>query len=162
MKVLNKIISLLTFLEKWICIICLGIMFLVGSLEIIARNLFRHSFIWSQEVIIIFLVWEVYMAAGYIFNTGRLINVDFLYSNVGPSVQKVFDVIGDIVTMIVLVIVVYYGWQFQSVQAKFLTNALRLPNNIHSIPLVLVSVSMILRIIQKYLSMIFREGGTES
>jgi len=153
--------DVLSEIEKWLCIICLGIMFLIGALEVVSRNLFDHSFIWSQELIVLFLVWEVFMAAAHIYNKGSLINVDFLYTHLKPRGKAVVDVLVDIITAVVLLVLIYFGWQYQTVQAKFLTNALRIPNNIHSIPLVICAVSMMLRIIQKYLSRIFekKEAG---
>ena len=85
MKILRKIISILTEVEKWGAIISLGVMFLVGALEIVSRNLFKKSFLWSQELIIVFLVWEVFLAAAYVYNTGNLISVDFLYAHLKPA-----------------------------------------------------------------------------
>lgn len=162
MKILNKVIYWLTELEKYGCMLAIGAMFLIGSLEVISRNFFSKSFIWSQELIVVFLVWEVFLAAAYIYNTGSLISVDFLYANVGPRVQKVFDVIIDLVSFIVIIVAIWFGWQFQAVQSKFLTNALRLPQNIHSIPLVICGISMLLHLIQKYLSGILERGGRDS
>ena len=114
--------------------LAVGAMFLIGSLEVVSRNFFSKSFIWSQELIVVFLVWEVFLAAAYIYSTGTLISV----------------------------VAVWYGWQFQAVQAKFLTNALRLPQNIHSIPLVICGVSMLLRLLQKYLAKLFEKGGGDA
>lgn len=161
MKILRKIISILTEVEKWGAIISLGVMFLVGALEIVSRNLFKKSFLWSQELIIVFLVWEVFLAAAYVYNTGNLISVDFLYAHLKPAGKKVTEVIIDAIMIVVLYVTTYYGWQYQLVQGKFLTNALHLPNNIHSIPLVICSVSILLRIIEKYASKLTREGKND-
>lgn len=142
--------------------LAVGAMFLIGSLEVVSRNFFSKSFIWSQELIVVFLVWEVFLAAAYIYSTGTLISVDFLYANIGPGARKVFDAVIDLISAVVIVVAVWYGWQFQAVQAKFLTNALRLPQNIHSIPLVICGVSMLLRLLQKYLAKLFEKGGGDA
>ena len=151
--------DLLSAIEKWICVISLGIMFLIGALEVISRNLFDKSFIWSQELIVVFLVWEVFMAAAHIYNKGQLIGVGFFYDLVPPKGRAVLDVLIDVITAIVLVVLLYYGWEYQLVQGKFLTNALRIPNNVHSIPLVICAASMLLRLIQKYLSKVLGRDG---
>ena len=158
MKTLRKFISILTTVEKWGAIFSLGVMFLIGALEVVSRNLFSKSFLWSQELIIVFLVWEVFLAAAYVYNTGSLISVDFLYTHLKPNGKKAMDVVIDIITLLVLYVTIYYGWQYQIVQGKFLTNALHLPNNIHSIPLVICSTSILLKIVEKYLSKIFDKG----
>ena len=155
---LRRTVSLLTSIEKWGAIISLGIMFLIGALEVVSRNLFHHSFLWAQEVIVVFLVWEVFLAAAYIYSTGKLISVDFLYIHLKPGAKIVADVITDLITLVVLYVTIYYGWQYQLVQGKFLTNALHLPNNIHSIPLVFCSASMLLSMIEKY-ALKLMDGG---
>lgn len=162
MKQFNKFMDILSQVEKWLCIIALTMMFLIGALEVVSRNLFSKSFIWSQELIVVFLVWEVFMAGAYIYNTGNLISVDFLYEHMTPRGKAVLDVLIDLVTCVVLAVIIYFGWQYQVVQGKFLTNALRIPNNIHSIPLIICGVSMLLRLIQKYLSRILKSGEAGS
>lgn len=84
-----------------------------------------------------------------------------VYAHLKPAGKKVIDVIIDAVMVVVLYVTIYYGWQYQLVQGKFLTNALHLPNNIHSIPLVICSVSILLSIIEKYASKLTREGKND-
>jgi C4-dicarboxylate transporter DctQ subunit len=150
-KILNSITNGLTKIEGWICLVALGIMFLVGALEVLSRNLVGKSFYWAQELIIIMLVWEVFIGAAYIFNTSHLISVDILYEKLGERGKKVLDIINDIVIMIIALIVLRFGWKYMLMQGNLTTTALHVPQSIYTIPMIISFASMMIVIIRRFI-----------
>ena len=156
MKILHLLTKGLTKIEKWICLMALGAMFLVGALEVLSRNILGKSFYWSQEIIIIMLVWEVFMGAAFIFNSSKLISVDMLYEKFSERGQKVLDIIGNIIIIIVSMIVLYFGWSYMLMQVDLKTTALHITQRIYTIPMLISAASMTIEAIRRLIESIIK------
>lgn len=156
MKKLIAIKDMIIKIEGLICFVALGFMFLIGAMEVISRNMIKKSFYWSQEAIVIMLVWEVFMGAAYIFSTSNLIRVDVLYEKFNIQGRKVLDTVGSIIIVIISVIVLRYGFNYMLVQNRIKTTALGIPQSIFTIPMIISSASMILEVSCRFLERIFK------
>ncbi len=161
MKILNLLTKGLAKIESWICLIALGAMFLIGALEVLSRNILGKSFYWSQELIIILLLWEVFMGAAYIFNTSNLTSVDVLYERFSERCKKVLDVIGNIVIITVSMIVLYFGWDYMLKQVSLKTTALHITQSIYTIPMLISAASMTIEVIRRFIESILKKQPKE-
>ena len=161
MKILNKVVSVFTKIEGMISLAAIGIMFLIGAAEVLYRNLFGQSIYWQQEIIVILLVWEVFMGAAYIFGTSELISVDVLYGLFRGRGKAALDIFINVAVLIVLIVILRYGWTYMLMQASLTTTALRITQSIYTIPMLISALSMLLEIIRRFIAGLSGAGAKE-
>lgn len=145
----KKLLNCINTIQIHLVTAILFIMVVINLVEIFSRNFFMISFIWVQELSIILLVWMVFMGAAYIYSKQSLIYVEAIYSRLKGLSRLILDIVVHIVSLFVLCIFIIYGIKYGINQLSSVTNALRIPFTIYSLPLILSSISMVMTMIVK-------------
>lgn len=88
--------SWLVRFEELVSALGLFLMLFQVCLEIVLRNFFNTSFLWSEEVSRYLMIWSVYFGASAAISQGLHLRVDMVIDHVGPRVRRVLDFIAQL------------------------------------------------------------------
>lgn len=104
----------------------LVLMSLVTILNVIFRYAFNAPIEWAEEFARYAFIWVVFIGAAVTTKHKKHIIIDTLLVAVPDSVKRVLFVIADILSMILMLLLVYYGWVLMT-YATQPTATLRIP-----------------------------------
>jgi C4-dicarboxylate transporter DctQ subunit len=109
----------LIFLEKFILALSKAIAaFAIAAgvalafVNVVGHYVFESSFTWAGELTIYLFLWSVFFGAVYCFKKDAHIAVDVLIAKVPSKVAKILQIISLTVTLIYLVAISYYGYEY--------------------------------------------------
>lgn len=108
-------------------------------LGVFSRQLGSSSFVWTEELARISLVWCVLIGASAAFYEGDNMSLDFLVKVLPPKFQAFCKVLSFIIEAVVLGVLIYYGALNVKGGWTMRTMALRIPR---AIPLMAVPIGM--------------------
>lgn len=88
--------SWLVRFEEAVSALGLFLMLFQVCLEIVLRNFFNTSFLWSEEVSRYLMIWSVYFGASAAISNGLHLRVDMVIDHVGPRVRRVLDLVAQL------------------------------------------------------------------
>jgi len=80
--------------------------------NVVARYLFHSSLTWAGELTMYLFLWSVFFGAAYCFKEDAHISVTVLLDRVNPKVAKILMIVSHIVTLIFLLAVSWYGYEY--------------------------------------------------
>ena len=84
----------------------------LGMFQIITRFVLETPAEWSEILIRLSLIWMVFLGIAAAFRQGAMVNVDVLYRWSPPRVRRVLDWVVCIAAMLLIVIIVRWGWDY--------------------------------------------------
>jgi TRAP-type C4-dicarboxylate transport system permease small subunit len=85
----------------------------------IGCDLFGHSIPWITEVSVCLFAWVVFLGAGILSRRGGHISLDFLVERLPSSLQIWLRVGYSLITLVVVVVLVYWGGQLALFVGRF-------------------------------------------
>ncbi|WP_134700858.1 TRAP transporter small permease [Ammoniphilus sp. YIM 78166] len=108
MQQLSKMIYTLSI---WILTLLVGLMAGVTMLEVVGRNLFGHSFSWSEEVARYTLVWLTFIGVSAVYKRKELVGFDLLMDKIPPKSRTILSALVQLVMIGFILILIYYGFK---------------------------------------------------
>ena len=102
------------------------IVLLVG---VIARYLFRHPLIWSDELASILFLWLAMLGSAMAFKRGEHMRMTALVSKMAPARRAFFDLLATTAALAFLLVILPYAWEYAVEEAVMLTPALEISNS---------------------------------
>ncbi len=84
----------------------------VAFINVVARYAFDASLVWATEFTIYVFLWSVFFGAAYCFKKDAHIAVTVVLDNVSSRAAKVMLIISHTITIIFLVAVAYFGYEY--------------------------------------------------
>ncbi len=104
-----------------------------------------------EELVLSCLVWVSFICLGRHFRERKCISADFLVTALPPRVRRVVDIITDIATMIIAVVILYFGIQLMLRSTDKFTAVLKISYIWIDLGLVLGFSSLVYNIIYRYI-----------
>ena len=82
---------------------------LIVCLEVILRYFFNRPTTWVTEISSYILVWVPFLCVAWVEKRNQHIRMDLLYGTLGPKARSVFDTVHASVTIIVCIVIFWYG-----------------------------------------------------
>jgi len=80
--------------------------------NVVARYVFHSSLTWAGELTVYLFLWSVFFGAAYCFKEDAHISVTVLLDRVNPKIAKILMIVSHIVTLIFLIAVSWYGYEY--------------------------------------------------
>lgn len=109
MNILSKLIG---FINQSIAAIGISLGVAISFTNVIARYAFDASLVWAAELSILCFLWSAFFAAAYCFKKDAHIAVTIVLDIVPSKVAKLMLIVSHIVTIVFLVAVSYYGYEY--------------------------------------------------
>lgn len=130
MGILRKIVLAIdTFLESFALIALLS-MILIMTMQVFTRKLFNFVFFWSEESILLLLVWFSFMGMAIGFREYIHLGVDSFTEYLPKKVNLVIDKIIELVNFGCGLYFIIYGWEFTVLMSNSTLAATKLPNSL--------------------------------
>jgi TRAP-type transport system small permease protein len=98
------------------------LMVIVGGLQVFNRFILNHSLSWSEEYQKFSHIWLIFLTIPVAYNRGSHIGMQVLFNKFASPVQKIFNVIFDLLWLCLSLAIVYYSFVIMGV-AKTQTSA---------------------------------------
>ena len=96
---------------------------------VIARYLFRHPLIWSDELASILFLWLAMLGSAMAFKRGEHMRMTALVSKMAPDRRALFDLLATTAALAFLLVILPYAWEYAVEEAVMLTPALEISNS---------------------------------
>ena len=103
-----------------------GVMTVVTFIQIICRVFFSALF-WTEEVARYALIWLTFFGAGCVHKRAGHISITILQDLLPGKARKVFQVLTQLLCIIVFLTAIYYGFSYMQLMGTQLSAALRIP-----------------------------------
>ncbi len=130
MKALRRImLAIDSFLENF-AITALLFVVVVMSVQVFTRKFFNFVFFWSEEAILLSLVWFAFMGIAVGFREGIHMGIDSLTNYFSKRVNRWIDVWIALMGLAYGIYFVIYGWEFTVLMMESTLPATKLPNSV--------------------------------
>ena len=137
-KVCDKIIKL----ERIICCVLLAIILVVCFPSVVMRYCFNSPLAWSEEVIIVLLVWFGFLCMSVETYKDADISITGFYTSLPKSAQKALDVLRHVLMSIFFYLMFTNSWKVYLVNAKRRLPASHWNQGLQYLPIVVGGVLM--------------------
>ena len=131
----------------------LAFVIVINGMEIFSHSLFNYSLHWVYEINLLMANWIYYLGICMVYFKKKDIVLKLVDPWIPDSRMHVYLIAINIITMLVLSVIIYYGWVLLFVQAKTRTLGLGIPDFYFSLPVVVGSVLIILITIHQSLDL---------
>jgi TRAP-type C4-dicarboxylate transport system permease small subunit len=118
-----------TLFENCAILALLGVI-LVMAVQVFTRKVFNFVFFWSEEAILLCLVWFAFMGIAIGFREGVHMGVEALTDRMSPKVNFWLDKWIEVMGLLYGLYFVIYGWEFTVLMFDSTLPATKLPNSI--------------------------------
>ncbi len=118
-----------TLFETGAILALLGVI-IVMAVQVMTRKLFNFVFFWSEEAILVCLVWFAFMGIAIGFREGVHMGVEALTDHLPAGINKWIDKWVDIMGLIYGLYFVIYGWEFTLLMMESTLPATKFPNSV--------------------------------
>lgn len=91
--------------------ICLFLISMIVSFEVIARFIFRSPTIWANEISIYLCITSVFLSLGYVLKEKGHVNVDSLTNSLPRKVKLKLELVTSILAIIYSFVLAWQGWK---------------------------------------------------
>lgn len=114
-------------LYRWLLILLCVMMFAVVGFNVFSRYVLNSSLGWADELARFIFIWVSFLGAVVAYQKNEHIGLDFVVNRVASKkARQVLRLIGELLVLLVLVCLVYYGW-IVAISATNVSPALYIP-----------------------------------
>lgn len=151
MKIFKKITDILAKIAMIIAMAAVCGMVLVIVAELINRNIFKHSFRPTIEIVGICFLWMAFMGLIPLYNESGLMRLDFLITRTHGVLYEILYLITKIFCLMLgVIMIIAYNAQYPFVSTRYYsTFAFKLPYSVQYFPMALAGGFMALKAVQE-------------
>jgi TRAP-type C4-dicarboxylate transport system permease small subunit len=149
----DKLIEHITDFGLYASMVTIIVMMLMVTTETIIRTFFGVSMMVVDEFAGYMLVWFVFWGIGYCLRTGSLLRVAIVYSRLGDSQQRILQVIFDIFSLAVSVILCYqlvhlwiHTWQTKVISVTQVEIPVWIPQTVMPIGMLILIAALLVEL----------------
>ena len=147
MNVYKKIMNVVSMIENIVLALATVLVLVLTFGNVIARYVFRHSWGFTDEIVVAVFVLISLLAAGVAARSGDLVSLSLLPDHVSPKVRKVLHVISTIICVIYSAILTWEGIGRMKVDRTF-SPILHISKKVFWSFIVIGGISLILHFIE--------------
>jgi TRAP-type C4-dicarboxylate transport system permease small subunit len=121
------------------CIVLLVAMILVVVMAVITRKGFGWMFAWSEEITLLCLTWFTFMGIAVGFRERLHLSME-LFEKLPPKILLLSDRFIDLVTFLLGLYLIFYGWNFAMSMRGSILPATEMPNLVQYIVMPITGV----------------------
>lgn len=116
-------------LERWALLVFYSMLVVTMAIEVLRREVFAYSSIWGEEIVRYAFIYLVWIGAAAAVRDRAHIRIDVLFEFCGNRIRALLYIFGDLVTLLVSCVALYWSWESLQVSLKYgsVSHGLRLP-----------------------------------
>src|SRR5262245_58570859 len=131
---------------------CLAIVVSINGVELVARNLANHSFVWAHEVNLLLANWMYFLGIVLVYRRGGDVVVGFVFDRLGPDARRFWAVACHVLSAAVFALIAVEGWALIELQWPFRTTGLGIPNPAFSAPVAIGGALLVVILAERILA----------
>lgn len=139
----KKVLDVINRIEAFLMMIFLAIMVGINVLEIVARLLLGHSFVWIYPTNLLLFSWMVFIGAAVVFYRKEYITVGYFVRLLSSNYQRYVNIIVNFAVMGFFIFLLMEAPALIEMQAQKM-QVIYLPRYFQSLPLFIGSFSVLL------------------
>lgn len=84
----------------------------LGMYQIVTRFVLQQPAEWTEVLIRFSLIWMVFLGIPEAFRLGSMVSIDLMHRLSPPSFQRILDGLIALVSISLLVVMIWYGWDY--------------------------------------------------
>jgi len=109
---LAKIGRITGLMEDALLVLILSVMIIIAVSQILLRNYFDIGLVWGDSLLRALVLWVGLLGAIVASRTENHISIDLLSRFLSPRIKIIANIITDIFTVVVCIVVSYYSYRF--------------------------------------------------
>ncbi len=109
---LSKIGHFTGLMEDFLLVLILSIMIIIAVSQILLRNYFDIGLVWSDSLLRALVLWVGLLGAIVASRNENHISIDILSRFMSARIKAISNIVTDIFTVVVCVVVSYYSYNF--------------------------------------------------
>lgn len=101
---MSTVIRAFNNVERYLAIFFTSMMVLLLFMQVVSRYIFKYSFTWTEELVIICFILSIYTSASLAIIRRQHLRIMLLHNLVKPKTAKVLDFISNVVFAIVMLV----------------------------------------------------------
>lgn len=130
------------FIENVVVLLYSALCIIVFA-AVVARYVFKHPLIWSDEVIIYLFTWVVFMGSAIAYKNKKHISISIFTSFLPQAVQRSLDLAGDLLVLLFLVFLLYQSTILYQMNRDVPSFTIPVPVSVMAFSLPVMAVLMI-------------------
>ncbi len=118
MKKIRFYLEKLVNFEKWFCVISLTIMLVINFMQVLMRYVFNAPFAWSEEIILVLLVWFGFFCMSIDIFYDSHISLTGIYSHLNEKGKKILNIFKHFLLSAFFFYMVVYGKQLLAISMR--------------------------------------------
>lgn len=110
-KIYHKFSDICYVILSWIAVATVVSMLTIMSVEVVRRYLFGLTFIWSDEIVRLLLIFCAYFGGAAAYRKHALVSFDLVTSRLSEKTQKVLRLVVNIVLTVLFAFLLYYTYR---------------------------------------------------
>ena len=102
----------ISFINRYIAAFGISAGVALAFVNVILRYIFDASLTWAAELTTYLFLWSTFFGAAYCFKMDAHISIDILFEKVKPKTAKFLMILSYTITLIFLLAVAYYGYEY--------------------------------------------------
>lgn len=111
LRLLKGVQAALGRAEELFAMALVAALLIVVNLQIFARYIFSHPFIWPEEVSRLLLVWMTFIGGAALTRRGADLAVDTFIEMLPPTGRRIMLMLRDAILVVVFSIIALQGWE---------------------------------------------------
>ena len=95
-----------------LCVVCMALILLLVVLQVVMRYVFNSPLTWSEELAVYIMVWMTFAGSVICMRDKEHVEVTILVDYLPRGLQKLALVFSRLVSVVFLLVVIYYGFDF--------------------------------------------------
>lgn len=127
---MKRAIQLVDRLNQWVfnlLAVLFGFVSLLTLYQVFARYVLKSPLVWSEELTRYVMIWIVFLGTAIALRRGLLISVEIVQHIVPKPVKKGMEVLTALVNIVLLLILIKYGFGIMANLANQTTGAMDIP-----------------------------------
>ncbi len=98
--------------EEWIAVALFGSATILAGMQILLREAFDIGIAWSQETIVVLMIWSVYFGASGVTARRRHVRMDLLATSIAPLPGALLETLAASLVLVYVAVITVLSWKF--------------------------------------------------
>ena len=157
---LERVVRAIDRVEEVATSVILVIVIVINGMEIFSHSVLNQSLHWVYEINLLLGNWIYFLGICLVYYNKKDIVLEIVDRFISEETLKIYLIFINAIIVVILSLIIYYGWLLLFIQAKTKSMDLGIPNFYFSMPVVIGSVSIILIVVKQSFDLWFERRET--
>ncbi len=109
MQLLRKFYDMVRKLDNFLGMAAMAFIVLLACANVFMRYVMDSPWGWVEEITVFTFVWLTMLGASAVIHVEGHCSIDVLVTRMSPKWQRIISIVGDVIVLVTLVLLIWYG-----------------------------------------------------